>query len=121
MARILAVDDYSVTQRVLQAQLRTAGHETVVADGATAAISLLANRTVDLVICDIDMPDVDGVELLKHLRADSNTKDLPVIMLTASNYDEDRTRASAAGATAFLTKPSSTQELLKAVDQCLKH
>lgn len=119
MARVLAVDDYVVTQRVLRAQLRTAGHEAVAAGSGPAALEALAREAFDLVICDISMPDMDGVEVLTAIRANPRTRALPVIMLTASSNDADRERAKAAGASAFLTKPSSTPELLKAVDACL--
>jgi CheY-like chemotaxis protein len=120
MARLLVIDDYAVTQRVLRAQLRTAGHEAVAAGSGPAALELLSHEAFDLVICDISMPEMDGVAVLARIRAEEKTRGLPVIMLTASSDDADRERAKAAGASAFLTKPSSTQELLRVVEACLR-
>lgn len=120
MSMILVVDDYVVTQRVLSAQLRKGGYETITASSAKEALHHLRGRMVDLAIIDIAMPEMDGITLLKQLRAQPQHDTLPVIMLTASALDEDRIHAQTAGANDFLTKPVSSWELLDAVQRQLK-
>ncbi len=115
MANILIVEDYLVTQRVLSTILRNNGHSTIVAGNGLEALEYLESNVVDLALVDIAMPEMDGIELLGHLRADGRFANLPVIMLTASGQDEDRTAALNMGANAFLTKPASSHELIDAV------
>lgn len=115
IASILVVDDYVVTQRVLSTQLRKGGYEVTTAGSGSEALFCLTERTFDLAIIDLAMPEMDGIMLLEKLRQERNEARLPVIMLTASALDEDRIRAQAAGVTDFLTKPVSSWELLAVV------
>lgn len=119
MASILVVDDYAVTQRVLRVQLASAGHAVQTAGNGREALDHLQTHTYDVAILDIAMPDMDGVALLITIKSDPRHAGMPVIMLTASSVDQDRIRARQAGASKFLTKPTSTQELLQAVRECL--
>ena len=115
MANILIVDDYAVTQRVLGHILKHGGYETFSALNGLEAIEIFQEEVIDLVICDIAMPEMNGIALLQHIRADANLNALPVIMLTASGQDEDRVQAELEGASGFLTKPVSSDELLTTV------
>ena len=115
MATILIVEDYPVTQRVLSLTLKNNGHNAVIAGNGVEALERLQETTVDLALVDIAMPEMDGLELLRHLRADSRYQSLPVIMLTASGQDDDRAAALSVGANGFLTKPASSRELIEAV------
>ncbi len=116
MSAILVVDDYIVQQRVLRQVLTTAGYQvTVAADGAEA-LDYLAEADYALVILDIAMPGMDGIEVLTHIRADTRLGDLPVIMLTASGEDSDKAAARSAGANVFLSKPASSHEIISTVE-----
>ena len=119
IASILVVDDYVVTQRVLSTQLRKGGYEVTTASSAQEALCFLAQRTFNLAIIDVAMPEMDGITLLEKVRKERGETTLPVIMLTASALDEDRIRAQAAGATDFLTKPISSWELLDVIHRQL--
>jgi len=119
MATILVVDDDPVAQRVLGAQLRKAGHTTVAARSGQGALEQLAQGTCDLAILDIGLPEMDGLTLLRLLRADAKHGAMPVIMLTASGQEGDCIEAETAGANAFLLKPTSTNELIETVSQLL--
>jgi len=119
MATILVVDDYAVTQRMLSFTLQKQGHATVTASGGAEALDVLQDHPVDLAILDLAMPEMDGVTLLKRLRADPRFQRLPVIMLTASGEDQDRVAAKVAGANDFLTKPTSSRELTETVNRLL--
>ena len=117
MATILIVEDYPVTQRILSLTLKNNGHETILAGNGVEALQVLDGTAVDLALVDIAMPEMDGIELLRHLRDDARYQLLPVIMLTASGQDDDRTVALSAGANGFLTKPASSRELIDAIAQ----
>ncbi len=120
MSKILVVDDYPITQKLLSHQLRNNGHEAILAGNGREAMRQLSENKVDLAILDIAMPEMDGITLLKKLRADERFKDLPVIMLTASGQDNDRMIAETQGISDFLTKPVSSIQLAEAVNRCLQ-
>ena len=119
MATILVVDDYSTSQRLLGFILRQNDHIVVTAINGLGALEQLAEKSVDLVITDLSMPEMDGMTLLQELRANPQFQDLPVIILTGSAYAQDNTRAKAAGATSFLTKPVESEELIAMVTRLL--
>jgi CheY-like chemotaxis protein len=112
---ILVVDDYPVTRRILGYTLRKHGYEVVSASDGEEALARLSEMPVDMAIVDIAMPGMDGISLLKLIRADPQLRDLPVVMLSASGQDQDRITAREEGANAFLSKPSSSHELLDSV------
>ena len=117
MAKILIVEDYPVTQRVLSLTLKNSGHDVQIANHGVEALEQLDIAPVDLALVDIAMPEMDGLELLRHLRSDKRYNALPVIMLTASGQDEDRQKALTIGADGFLTKPTSSRELLETIQR----
>jgi two-component system chemotaxis response regulator CheY len=119
MATILVVDDYSTSQRLLGFILRQNDHTVVTAIHGLSALEQLAERSIDLVITDLSMPEMDGMTLLQELRANPRYQNLPVIILTGSAYAQDNTRAKAAGATCFLTKPVESEELIGMVTRLL--
>ena len=119
MATVLVVDDQAVIQRVIGAQLRKNGHDPETCSCARDALALLAETGFDLAIVDIAMPEMDGLSLLRLLKQDTRFAKLPIIMLTASGQDEDRAAAFAAGASAFLNKPTSSWELAETIDRVL--
>ena len=119
MKTILLVEDSPVTQRILSLILEKNGFTVISAFNGLEALEALDQISVELVLCDVGMPEMDGLTLLKRLRADEHYKFLPVIMLTASGQDEDRIAARAEGANDFLTKHSSSKELLDTLNQVL--
>ncbi len=119
MATIMIVDDYPVMQRILSYQLNRTGHQIVTANNGREAIDSLDAVGVDLMIVDLAMPEMDGISMMRHLRADHRYDGVPVIMLTASGKEHDRVLAISAGVDAFLTKPTSTWELTGIVNSLL--
>lgn len=111
MATILVVEDHVVTQRLLSKRLRDAGHEVSPAANGLEALALLEEGTVDLIISDIAMPEMDGLTLLRHIRSDERLAQIPVLVLTTSVLDLHRQEAMQAGANGFLEKPVSSWEL----------
>ena len=119
MATILVVDDSPVSRRLLGYTLQHNGHTVLAAADGYEALSLLQNSPVDLVISDLAMPEMDGLTLLREIRADRRLEALRLVMLTASGQDQDRLEAQIAGADDFLTKPSSSRDLLATVSRLL--
>jgi CheY-like chemotaxis protein len=119
MAKILVVDDHSVQQRMYSYTLRKHGHTVLIASHGEAALASLEANPVDLVITDFSMPEMDGLMLLKHIRADERSHSLPVIMLVNPGNEHDRHLAEEAGATALLSKPTSSRELIETAHKLL--
>lgn len=117
MATILIVDDSPTVRRMLGLTLTRHRHAILAAVNGQDALNKLAETAVDLIIADVSMPQVDGITLLRQLRADARYCHLPVIMLTASGQNADRLIAEQSGANGFLTKPTSSLELIATVNQ----
>jgi DNA-binding NtrC family response regulator len=118
MSRILIVDDDQTTLASLSRAFRLAGHDAVVCDNATRAISLIRNERFDLVFSDVVMPAKDGLSMLADLREIGVTT--PVIMISGQATVDMAVRATRLGAIDFLEKPISTEKLLLTVDNALR-
>lgn len=119
MATILVVEDSLVAQRMYSHMLKKRGHTVLVADNGRKALLCLEETPVDLVVADLAMPEMDGVTLLKCIRADERYRHVPVIMLTASGQEQDRVHAETEGANDFLMKPTSSQEFIETINHHL--
>jgi two-component system chemotaxis response regulator CheY len=112
---ILVVDDDSSMRDLLRLHLSNAGYGVLVAEDAIDAGHLLLQRHPDLVLADIEMPYMDGLEFLQAMKADQATRSVPVILVTGSG--DEGAKAKKLGAAAFLTKPLLVPALLSAVSQ----
>jgi two-component system response regulator MtrA len=116
---VLIADDDEDILALVRATIERSGHEVMaVADGA-AALSAMAERRPDLAVLDIAMPELDGLEVLRRLRADDEMRDLPVILLTAQAQAADVERGFATGASAYVRKPFSPRDLATRVGDLL--
>ncbi len=118
-ARILVVDDVPQNRRLLEAVLSPLGHVVVGAGSGREALDLIAAQPPDLVLLDIVMPEMDGYEVCRILRADPSTQMLPIVMLTSSG-DQDKVRSIEAGADDFIARPLDHQELVARVKSLLR-
>ncbi len=117
---ILVVDDSINVRRFLSLTLEKAGYRVEQAiDGQDALEKLLTHLPIKAVICDVDMPRLDGYGLLGRLKSNPSFKQLPIAMLTSRNGQKDRQLAMHLGATAYFSKPYNEHELLQAVKQML--
>ena len=117
---ILVADDDADILALIKAVLERSGHEVVaVADGAEALAGVRMHRP-DLAVLDITMPLVDGLEVLRRLRADSETVALPVVLLSAQAQEADVVRGFATGASAYMKKPFSPRDLVARVAELLR-
>ncbi|MEB3162631.1 MAG: response regulator [Prochlorothrix sp.] len=115
---ILAVDDSKIMQEMILRALQ-ADYDVLVADNAVAALAAICHRNVDLMLLDVSMPDIDGLELCRTVRSMPQFKDLPIIMLTSRNSPFDKVQGRVAGATEYLTKPFEPEQLRQAIGAVL--
>jgi two-component system cell cycle response regulator DivK len=115
-ALILVVEDNARNMTLLRDVLRATGYRTVEASTGGQALVLAAEHGPALVLMDIRLPDIDGVEALRRLRLDIRTSAIPVIAVTAQAMQGDRERFEAAGFDGYLSKPVDIDELLAAVE-----
>jgi CheY-like chemotaxis protein len=110
--KILIVDDEEVIRKFLRIHLSKLGYEVKEAADGAEALKQLGKDDFDLLICDILMPNKDGWQVLKEMRSDPKTKDIPVIVLTAKNEDSDMFKGYDLGANYYMTKPFTKAQLL---------
>ena len=118
MTRVLVVDDDVTVREVVVTYLRAAGHEVDETADGEGALKLLRDQPADLVVLDLMLPGIDGLEVCERLRERGD--DLPVIMLTALGSETDRVIGLERGADDYVTKPFSPRELVLRVDSVLR-
>ena len=115
--RVLVVDDDETIRRTLRINLRARGYEVEVVGSGRDALSTLEDAPPDLVILDLGLPDVDGVEVLRRLR---RTSRVPVVVLSARHQSDDKVEALDEGADDYVTKPFGMDELMARVRSALR-
>jgi DNA-binding response OmpR family regulator len=116
---VLVADDEQDILTLVTTIIERSGHEVVsVRDGA-AALAAIRERRPDLVVLDISMPEIDGLEVLRRVRAEAETSDLPVLLLSARAQEADVRHGFETGASGYVKKPFSPSELAQRVDGLL--
>jgi two-component system, OmpR family, KDP operon response regulator KdpE len=115
--RVLFVDDDSQIRRMMRTILTAQGYEIIDTWGAAAAMEKLRSEKFDLVLLDINMPGIDGIEACRMMRSVS---DLPIVMVTVRKGEKDRIDAFEAGADDYVVKPFNTPTLLALIRATLK-
>ncbi len=110
-ARVLVVEDHPLIAELVETRLRIEGLRATKCLGGREAIERVSKEAFDLVILDIMMPDIDGYQVLAHIRSQEATRDIPVIFLTARASQEDIDKGLRMGANHYITKPFSGAEL----------
>ena len=117
----LVVDDSPVMRQLIVFALSRIKNIAVTeADDGVVAIKKLAAEHFDLIVTDINMPIMNGLKLIKHVRSDERHKSVPIIVITTEGGDEDRQRAMALGATAYVTKPIQAPTVVATVKELLE-
>ena len=119
MPKIMVVDDSKVIREMVQAALAGEGHDIITAEDGTDALELARDITVDLVLSDINMPQMSGISLVSKLRRLPHYEETPIIMLTTESSDFKKNKAKSMGASAWLQKPIDPDRLVKAVNTML--
>ncbi len=120
MARILVVEDEQDLQKVLDFNLRHAGHEVLSAIRGRDGLQMARDRCPDMVLLDLMLPDLSGTEVCKALKKDPRTQGVAVLMLTAKGEEIDRIVGFELGADDYMVKPFSVRELLLRIDAILR-
>ena len=118
--RILVVEDEASIRDLIAFGLRRAGFQVVTAGHSQAARASIGDRRPDLVLVDWMLPDMSGLELTRQLRRDTDTRDIPIIMLTARAAETDKVAGLEGGADDYLTKPFSARELVARIQAVLR-
>lgn len=119
MARILVVEDNAANMRLASLLLGRAGHSVLCAVDAEAGMMLARSEQPDLVLMDIQLPGIDGLEATALLKQDPATSSIPVIALTAMAMKADQERSQIAGCEGYIAKPLRYKELYAAIDSLL--
>ena len=117
---VLVVDDLDTTRQILTYSLENAGYRTIEAADGFQAVKAAMDRRVDLILLDIMLPGMDGLEVLKRLRGEEKTKEIPIIAVTARSQKEEIISTMEAGANGYIIKPFTQETVLEKVKQFLK-
>ena len=117
---IMTADDSASIRQMVSFTLKDAGYEIIEAVDGKDALSKLDGRTVHMMITDLNMPNMDGIELIRHVRARSEFKFIPIIMLTTESQAGKKQEGKAAGATGWIVKPFKPAQLIAVVKKVLR-
>lgn len=117
--KILVVDDDRTTRKLLSLYLKGNGFDVVTAENGLDAIEKLGSGSVNLVVTDLNMPYMDGIEFIRTMKTNPDTGHIPVLMITTEDDNEERQRAANAGADGYLIKPVTSDIVAMKVRQLL--
>lgn len=119
MAKILAVDDSASMRQMVSFTLKGAGHDVVEASDGNEALKYAQGQAVDLVLSDVNMPNMNGIELCRSLRQLPSYKFTPILMLTTESAGDKKMEGKSAGATGWIVKPFNPDQLLSTIKKVL--
>lgn len=118
-ATVMVIDDSATVRQSVAFVLKKAGHEVIEAEDGQDAVDKLSGQKINLIICDVNMPRMDGIEFLKTVKTLPDYKFTPVMMLTTESQAEKKAEGQAAGARAWLVKPFEPDTLMAAVSKLM--
>ena len=119
MPRILAVDDSASMRQMVSFTLKSAGFDVAEAEDGVVALDLARKEKFNLVLADVNMPNMDGIALIKALRAEADNKFTPMLMLTTESGTDKKMEGKAAGATGWIVKPFNPEQLIATIQKVL--
>jgi twitching motility two-component system response regulator PilG len=117
--KILIVEDEESLLKLESILLSSRGYEVVGVVNGKEALDYLASNRVDLVLLDIMLPEIDGFEVCRRIKENAETRDTPVVMLTAKKNPQDQQKGLAAGAAAYITKPFKSANIMELIQSLL--
>lgn len=117
--KILIIDDSAVFRKVVSMNLKHAGYEVMEAVDGLDALNKLPTIKPNLIVCDVNMPNMDGLTFVSKVRADEDNRFIPIIMLTTESQEEKKKKGMEAGAKAWLVKPFAPEQLLSAISKLI--
>jgi two-component system chemotaxis response regulator CheY len=118
--KIMTVDDSASIRQLVSFTLKQHGYEVVEAVNGTEALKKLKQEKIDMLITDINMPEIDGISLIKMVRDDPSYRFIPIIILTTGSQTEKKEAAKAAGATGWIVKPFRPDQLVSAIKKVME-
>jgi len=116
---IMTVDDSASVRQMVSFTLKEAGYQVVEASDGRDAISKMNGTEINLVVTDLNMPNMDGIELIKNVRANPKYRFIPILMLTTESQTEKKMEGKKAGATGWIIKPFQPEQLLSVVKKVI--
>ncbi|WP_028894904.1 response regulator [Syntrophorhabdus aromaticivorans] len=117
--RIMTVDDSASVRQMVSFTLKGAGYEVVEASDGNDALTKLSGKPVSMIITDLNMPNLDGIGLIRSVRSHASHKFIPIIMLTTESQDSKKQEGKSAGATGWIVKPFKPEQLLAVIKRVL--
>jgi two-component system chemotaxis response regulator CheY len=117
---IMTVDDSTSMREMIAFTLEKAGYRVVEAVDGKDALDKLARASVDMVVTDLNMPNMDGIELIRQVRASANHRFIPIVMLTTESQDTKKQAGRAAGASGWIVKPFRGEQLVSVAQRFLR-
>lgn len=118
--KILVVDDCATTRKLLTLYLKSKGYEVATAENGLDGLEKVGKEGVNLVLSDLNMPYMDGLEFVRSLRANPDTAELPVVMVTTEADPEEKEKAMKAGANGYMIKPVTAEMVAQNIKQIMK-
>jgi two-component system, chemotaxis family, chemotaxis protein CheY len=116
---IMTVDDSTSVRQMVSFTLKEAGYDVVEACDGKDALNKISNASLNMVVTDLNMPNMDGIELIKNIRSNSKYRFIPIIMLTTESQDSKKMEGKAAGATGWIVKPFKPDQLLAVIKKVM--
>jgi two-component system chemotaxis response regulator CheY len=116
---ILVVDDSWSVRQVISFTLKSAGYDVIEGIDGADALTKLASQKVHLIICDVNMPNMDGISFVKEIKKSTDYQFIPIIMLTTESQERKKQEGQAAGAKAWVVKPFRPEQMLSAVSKLI--
>jgi len=116
---ILTVDDSASVRQMVSFTLREAGYNVVEASDGLDALAKTKGQNLNLIITDLNMPNLDGIELIKRIRSGAEHKFVPILMLTTESQEEKKAQGKSAGATGWIIKPFKPEQLLAVIKKVI--
>lgn len=116
---IMTVDDSASVRQMVSFTLREAGYDVLEASDGRDALNKLNGVKVNMIVTDLNMPNMDGIELIRNVRANGDNKFVPIIMLTTESQNEKKAEGKTAGATGWIVKPFKQEQLLAVIKKVL--
>ncbi|MBI2413772.1 MAG: response regulator [Deltaproteobacteria bacterium] len=116
---IMVIDDSASIRQVVNLTLKKAGYDVIEACDGQDAISKLQGQKINLMICDVNMPNMDGISFLKNVKTNTSYRFTPVIMLTTESQENKKQEGKMAGAKAWVVKPFKPEQMLEAISKLI--
>lgn len=118
--KILVVDDDKTTRKMISLILKSKGYEVVTAENGIEALQKLGLERINLILTDMNMPYMDGIEFIKQVRATSDISDIPIVMVTTEADEDEKRRAFEAGVDDYLVKPTNAEQISESIKKIVK-